>query len=93
MPYPTERAGQGRWCIVQKPAPGTLWTDDVDAVGFEAVPNADPAPVHALLDTASDAGRTPTQAFDELAALIGSRVIDGDLGHWKPNRNRSAARR
>lgn len=90
--YGTNRDGQGRWAIIQKPAAGTLFTDDDDSTGFLPAPGANPEPVNQALTTAYDAGRTATQAFDELAALVGSRIIDGDLGHWRPNRNRSAAR-
>lgn len=93
MTYPQNRAGSGRWCVIQKPAAGVLWTDDAECVGFVPAPNIDPAPVDAALETAFDAGRTAPQAFYELAALVGSRIIEGNLDNWKPNRNRSAARR
>ena len=93
MPYSTERAGHGRWVTIQKPAAGVLWTDDQNAAGFEAAPNVDPAPVQAVLDTAADAGRTPTEAFEQLAALVGARLVTGDLGHWTPDRNIPTTRR
>lgn len=93
MPYSTERAGHGRWCVIQKPAAGVLWTDDHDAVGFEPTPNVDPTPVQTVLDTASDAGRTASEAFEQLATLVGARLVTGDLGHWTPDRNIPTARR
>lgn len=93
MPYSTEREGRGRWVTIQKPAAGVLWTDDDDCVGFEAAPNVDPAPVQAVLDTAFDAGRSATEAFEQLATLVGARLVTGDLGHWIPDRNIPTARR
>lgn len=86
--YPTERTGPGRWCTVITPAAGVLWTDDTDATGFQPAPSTDPQPVTDMLATAYAAGRSATEAFDQLAALIGQRIVTGNLDTWRPDRNR-----
>lgn len=93
MPYSTIREGRGRWCTIQKPAAGVLWTDDDQAAGFEPAPLADATAVQTVLDTAFDAGRTATEAFEQLATLVGARLVTGDLGHWTPDRNIRTRRR
>lgn len=91
MAYPTpaeQRDGHGRWCIIQRPAAGTLWlADEGERIGFDPMPQADPQPVLDLLHTAADAGRTAAQAWDMIVGLVGVQIMEGDLAHWKPDRN------
>lgn len=90
MAYPTEAAdrdGHGRWCIIERPASGTLWlADEGERIGFDPLPDVDPTPVVTLLQTAADAGRTAAEAWDMVVGLVGVAVMTGDLGHWKPDR-------
>lgn len=90
MSYPTDAAdrdGHGRWCIIQRPAAGTLWlADEGERIGFEATPDSDPAPVLTLLQTAVDAGRTAAEAWDMVVGMVGVTVHVGDLGHWREDR-------
>ncbi|MFE7747062.1 hypothetical protein [Nocardia sp. NPDC057455] len=89
MSYSTNRAGTGRWTAIMRPSVGVLWTDDDTALGFfqaQLSGKVDAAPVQNLIDTAYAAGLTARQAFDQLAAAIGSRIDEGDLDNWRPNR-------
>lgn len=87
MSYPTgaaERDGHGRWCIIQRPAAGTMWlADKGERIGFDAAPGQDDTPVVTLLQTAADAGRTAAEAWDMVVGMVGVTVHVGDLAHWK----------
>lgn len=84
------RVGPGRRCVVMTPCPGVLWTNNDDAVGFQPIPAADvdPGPVNRQLDTGIAAGLTPSEVFDQIAALIGKDVVACDLTTWHPTHNR-----
>lgn len=90
MSYPTDAAdrnGHGQWCIIARPAAGTLWlADEGDRIGFDPLPQQDPAPVFAILQTAADAGRTAAEAWDMVVGLVGVTTHTGDLGHWREDR-------
>ena len=88
MPDRTERTGRGRWTPVRAPAAGILWTNDTDSVGFQPTPGVDPEPITTLLTTAADAGRTPTEAFNQLAATIGTVISTGELDTWQAEQTR-----
>lgn len=93
MTYGNDRTGPGRWCVVMTPCAGMLWTNDTDSVGFQPVPKVDgatvdPTPLTMQIDAWHDAGRTPTEAFNLLAALVGKNLTTGDLTTWKPAKNR-----
>lgn len=81
MSYGTTLAGRGRWTTIMRPSIGILWTDDHNALGFHQTSNVDvdPTPVQVLIDNAHAAGKTPTQAFDELALAIGTHIDTGTL--------------
>lgn len=78
------REGEGRWTAVSRPAPGVLWTDDDNALGFVAAPGTDGGPVLALIDTHARAGEPASTAFDQLAAVVGSVISEGDIDRWLP---------
>jgi hypothetical protein len=80
------RTGHGRWTAVQKPAMGVLWVSELGTVGFLASHGEDGSPVTALIDTCLQTDDTADQAFDKLAALIGSRVDTGRLDDWRIDR-------
>ncbi|KQU30329.1 MULTISPECIES: hypothetical protein [unclassified Rhodococcus (in: high G+C Gram-positive bacteria)] len=79
-----ERTGHGRWTILPL---GTLWTTDTGVVGWQPIPNADPAPIQTLIDNALAAGKDGNTAFDEIALVLGStRNYSGDLDNYRPDR-------
>lgn len=89
MTYNTTRAGTGRWTAIARPSIGVLWTDDDQALGFfqaQLAGKIDPTPVQNLIDTAYAAGRAATEAFDQIAAAIGTRIDEGDLDNWRVRR-------
>lgn len=92
----SKRVGPGRWAVVMTPCPGILWTNDVDAVGFLALSQVadtifDSTDIDEQIQTGVDAGRTATQIFDGLSALVGKTVSEGDLATWrKPVTRRTA---
>lgn len=98
MAYSADRTGHGRWCTVLAPHPGILWTDDHDALGFQAVgkiatddgiADYDGHDLHTVIDALAAAGMTATAAFDTLAALHGRDLKAGELDTWRPDRNRA----
>lgn len=86
MQYGTNRAGHGRWTAVFKPAPGILWTDDSQALGFVPSPGTDASPVLALIEERAEAGDPAATAFDALAAAIGGAIDSGDIDVWQSDR-------
>lgn len=90
MTYPSPpdtREGHGQWCIIQRPAAGTLWlADEGERIGFDPAPGQDAAPVLALLQTAADAGRSAAEAWDMVVGMVGVTTHIGDLGHWREDR-------
>ncbi|QLF83881.1 hypothetical protein SEA_MOOSEHEAD_73 [Gordonia phage Moosehead] len=81
------RTGPGRWAIVMTPCPGTLWTNDIDAVGFVAITQVgdtifDTIDIDDQIQAGIDAGHTATQVFDRMAGLVGKSVSEGDLTNW-----------
>ena len=71
-----QRRGEGRWCAVRSPK-GVLW-ESASGVGFDPVPGEDGSRILTLIESGED--------FDDLAAMFGERVTEGDLDHWTPTR-------
>lgn len=81
------RTGPGRWAVVMTPVPGALWTNDTDAVGFVAITQVgdtifETIDIDDQLQAGIDAGRTPTQVFDNMVGLIGKSISEGELTNW-----------
>ncbi|QGJ87622.1 hypothetical protein SEA_FAITH5X5_68 [Gordonia phage Faith5x5] len=81
------RTGPGRWAIVMTPCPGTLWTNDIDTVGFVAITQVgdtifDTIDIDDQIQAGVDAGHTATDVFNRMAGLVGKSVSEGDLTNW-----------
>ncbi|QAY05807.1 hypothetical protein SEA_VASANTI_69 [Gordonia phage Vasanti] len=81
------RTGPGRWSVVMTPCPGVLWTNDTDAVGFVAIGQVadtifESIDIDDQIQAGVDAGRTATQVFDGMAALVGKSISEGELTNW-----------
>lgn len=81
------RSGPGRWSVVMTPCPGVLWTNDVDAVGFQPVDQVsetvfDSTDIDEQIKMGVDAGRTATEIFDRTAPLVGKSIHEGELSNW-----------